>query len=116
MLSVDECRRHLPKDSSLSESEILELRDQLYDAACLAVDLYKADQNRESRCGDRWSGPAPSLGSGTCEDQDWINERAALLEYEGGVERDAAEREALQMGREEALKCRQLPAPERTER
>jgi hypothetical protein len=41
MISLDEFRELLPEENELSEEQILELRDTLYETAQLAFDVYQ---------------------------------------------------------------------------
>jgi hypothetical protein len=45
MISLDEFRELLPEGNELSEEEILELRNALYETAQLAFDVYRGRKN-----------------------------------------------------------------------
>ena len=90
MLSVQRCRELLGRDSARSDAEMERLRDDLYLLANVAIGLY---------CEERTSAARPSMQEAsvylTQGEQEAAEERAAIMEFEGGVERDEAERRAL---------------------
>lgn len=70
--SVEECRRLLGKECCLTDDEVLRLRDQLYTVANVVVSLVPEATSRES-----------------------MDERAAIMEIDGGLSRVAANRSAM---------------------
>ena len=74
-LSVDACRRLLPSDCLLSDETVLMIRDQLYGLAESIVSLAPARTAQEE-----------------------IAERAAIMEYDGGLSRVEADRQAVGHG------------------
>lgn len=100
MLTVQQCRAALGGRQDLTDNEIRRLRDQLYAIAEVAVDNFKTQQDRQRDVADH-------AGSGRDEvsreralklihgdDRQTFEERAAILEYDGGLDRDVAERRA----------------------
>ena len=86
-IPIDTCRRFLgPAAAGLTDAQLEELRDQLYDLAQVTVASYA-------------SGPgvppkrlAPHFGEADYFD---VEERAAIMEFDGRLSRDQAERLAL---------------------
>jgi len=86
MLTLDRCRKILGHDSPESDSDLEKLRDSLYDFARVVVEIL----------------PQRSQGSGFVEsirflpeDERYeVEERAAILEYDGELARNDAERAA----------------------
>jgi len=68
---------------SMSETQILQLRDHLYDVAQLAIDAAKALPG---------SATPPVCDCPPGEDREAIEERAAILEFEAGMTRRTADR------------------------
>lgn len=66
-LSLDECRKLVGPPCRLSDAELLQLRDQLYKFADVVVSLLPEPAARES-----------------------LEERAAIMEFDGGISGDAA--------------------------
>ena len=66
-LSLEQCRNELGSVCRLSDSDILRLRDQLYNVAQVIVTLLPDPSARES-----------------------IEERAAIMEFDDGLSREAA--------------------------
>lgn len=83
-LSVEACREFLSDDSALSDSELRQLRDQLYVLARVALGAYGSPSRFDE------------LTAGLQQhDRLDIEERAAILEFEGKLPRDRAERVAV---------------------
>ena len=83
-LSIDACRRLLPnKGEGLSDLHIEQLRDQLYALARTVMPMHD-------------SPPTPSfdvlISSLPESDIAELEERAAIIEFDGGLSRDQAER------------------------
>src|SRR6186713_1343954 len=89
-ISLSSCRRHLgPLAIDLSDAEVERLRNQLYGIAGVALNLM-SPTNRAT--------PFASALSSLSEDQRFdVEERAAILEFDGRLTRDQAERLALTM-------------------
>lgn len=66
----------------LSDTEVERLRDQMYELAHVTVNSYPR----------RTAGCSTVLGEVAPDDQAAIEERAAILEFEGNLHRDDAER------------------------
>ena len=89
MISLHRCRQILGSKVSDSDDEIEQVREALYTLAHIAVDVYtKHPQNI----------PVPdseaALGQLPPDARDDIEERAAIREYDGSLDRDSAERHA----------------------
>jgi hypothetical protein len=97
MLSLSACRKLLaPSGAALSDSELERLRDDLYLLAELGVQMFRESENR-STVGVR-SGPSfrDAIELVPSEERHAVEERAAIVEAEAGIDRDVAERLALE--------------------
>ena len=95
-LSIAQCRRHLGHATEFSDAEVALLRDQLYSFARVLVDDYARRPRRG--VGVRQlprSQFEQALAALPVEDCAQIEERAAILEYDGRLERDAAQRKSI---------------------
>ena len=80
----------------IDDAQLERLRDQLYTLAQVIVDDYAQRPRRGN--GDRHishQGIAQALASLPVGEREQIDERAAIIEYDGRVERDLAERSSL---------------------
>ncbi len=82
MLSVVRCRELL-RGGGGSDAEIERLRDALYALANVAIDLHQEHRLPHA------------LRLLPSEQRDAVGERAAIVEFEGGLRRDEAERRAV---------------------
>ena len=91
-LSLERCRKLLGPENSVPDERLVTLRDQLYCLAELVLDL------RDSRrgFGDAVEGAFEQVASSQ-EDPNVLKERAAIIEFDGKVSRDEAERRAISM-------------------
>lgn len=48
MLSIKKCREFLPKDTELTDDEVLKIRDALYELAEISLDSYFDECNKVS--------------------------------------------------------------------
>jgi len=88
MLSLKYCRKVLGPDINLSDEDLVMLRDQLYCWANLALDL-RQDSERKFR-----------LATSNSLDQESLEERAAIIEFEANVSRGEAEKKAVELALE----------------
>lgn len=90
MLSLQHCRKILGAKAAMSDEELITLRDQLYCFAELALGV--RDQKQKA---------VPAVANtldqiaGSQEDSDVLRERAAIIEFDGNISRDEAERMAI---------------------
>ncbi len=103
MLPLSRCRELIRQECRLSDSEIELLREQLYALAHIVIDVFAEKQLNGHQ--NLMQGPA-SAGTPTKEnfraaqalvpqdDHHRLEERAAIMEYEGDLTRDEAERHA----------------------
>ncbi len=89
MLSLERCRKLLGTENSLPDESLVTLRDQLYCLAELVLDLRGSEQ--------KLSDSAFEQIARSREDPDALIERAAIIEFDGKVSRDEAERRAISM-------------------
>jgi len=112
MLSLEKCRQILGVDAPESNADLEVLRDQFYGLARVVVEAcprqrrQKRPQNapdaarREIDGGAKVEVPSKQAGFPEAlamlpeEDRYDMDERAAIMEFDGGLERDAAERAA----------------------
>ncbi|MBM3859221.1 MAG: hypothetical protein FJ395_06180 [Verrucomicrobia bacterium] len=112
MLTLERCREILGKECTLSDSELELLRDQLYGLADVAVEAFVDQRQRRGKASPVAYKPeiraidgGDGLGHGqdpvafqdaaallSPDDRAEIEERAAIMELDGGLDRDRAER------------------------
>ena len=49
MLSIEEFKKHLPKDTKLSEEQIIKLRDDMDQLASILFDKWLYERNKKKR-------------------------------------------------------------------
>lgn len=97
MLSVKRCRELLGFESGcLSDREIETLREQLYNLASLSVTRFVETQ-RHSKLQSNVLDFKTALSSFIDGEIDCIEERAAIIEFDGKLPRDESERAAIAM-------------------
>ena len=111
MLSVRRCREILGQSCPLSDSQIDLLRQQCYALADLALEVFSEQyRNRplEDRANTTIHVVRPDTGGNVQipdgfkkalaliprDERESVEERAAIIEFDGGLERDEAERAA----------------------
>ena len=87
MLSLQKCRSLLGPDCELADSQIEQLRQELYALAHIALDAH-----RESTRPANEDTPLAHLPR---ENREEAEERAAIFEFDAGLQRGAAERKAI---------------------
>jgi len=94
MLSNDECRRILGPEYAGNEEDLTSLKDALYGLARGLLEVYL--EGVQASAGNASQGPIDLL-SGVLgrEDVETVEERAAIVEFDGGMDRDHAERLAI---------------------
>jgi hypothetical protein len=109
MLTLEQCRQNWGDDCPLSNSDLERLRDQLYGLARVVVEACPrwrrgngpqnapsaARQANEGAAGHKPAGFPDAVATLPEEDRFEVEERAAIHEFDGGLDRDAAERAAL---------------------
>ncbi len=97
MLSVKNCRELLgPTSRILADEEVEELREQLYCLAGLTVGQFVRTQ-RLAKSESNILDFRTALNSFMEAEIDCIEERAAVIEFDGNLPRDEAERAAIAM-------------------
>lgn len=81
-IGLDECRRLLGEGCRLSDEQLLKVRDQLYEVARVVAAAFVDDA--------AYSGGA--VRPPDAADLEEIDERAAIMEFDGKLPRQAAER------------------------
>lgn len=89
MISLQECRKLLGGNSTLSDTALELLRDQLYALADITTSEF-IEQRRENGS----ENPAEALNQLPIDERDEVEERAAILEIDAGMPRPQAERVA----------------------
>ncbi len=93
MLSIEECRRILGGGFEGSDGELENLRRSLYGIANGLVDAYR--RNGVPPAPVEVSEIGDAIVDLPVDIQEVVLERAAIMEFEGGVSRDKAERYSL---------------------
>jgi hypothetical protein len=88
MLSLQKCRSLLGPNCELTDSQIDQLRQELYALAHIALDAH-----RESTQPANENSPLEHLPR---ENREQAEERAAIFEFDAGLPREAAERKAIE--------------------
>jgi hypothetical protein len=91
MLSLERCRKLLGPENNVPDEKLVTLRDQLYCLAELVLDLRDNSQNVDLSVDGAFEQLAVSN-----EDPNALKERAAIIEFDGKVSRDEAERRAIE--------------------
>jgi hypothetical protein len=84
MLTIEKCRKILGSDCPESDTDLEKLREHLYSFARVAVEILPPR--------NRGSGFAESIRLLPEDERYEAEERAAILEYDGGFTRNEAER------------------------
>ena len=100
MLSLQRCREIVGWDCLLDDDLLVRLRDQLYGLADVITGNLLAHRSGDGEAcqeNKEWSAgefKAALTLLPECERED-VEERAAIIEFEGGTDRDQAERRAI---------------------
>ena len=89
MLSLERCRKALGDGAPPADEDLERIRRDLYALARVAVSAFgghRADRDERVEAALRLVPP---------HDREGLEERAAVREYDGGLDRDAAERAVL---------------------
>jgi len=87
MLTIHKCRKLVGADCDLTDKELEQLRNQFYCLASLALE----ERDRQKKF---------LKVNGSVIDRHAVEERAAIIEFEGNVSRDKAERDAVALALE----------------
>lgn len=101
MLSLEECRRVLGPRCSLSDAGLESLRDQIRDLAVVVINSFVEGPQTGDHAHDDALRPAAVSEN----DRDAVAERAAMLEFDGGMTREEAERAAVSQYHEGSDLC-----------
>jgi hypothetical protein len=98
MLSVKRCREILGADATVTDERLEHLRDEMYALAGVVVERIAQSDPRPREVEQDRSGVRPlkaALRLLPGDDTEDVEERAAIIEFEAGVDRDEAERRAI---------------------
>ncbi|MCU1311412.1 MAG: hypothetical protein JWO20_2537 [Candidatus Angelobacter sp.] len=87
MISLERCRKLLSNGNRFTDDELIALRDRLVSLADIALHHSQKENVESRREGVLHVIPEP--------DRYEAEERAAILQYEGGITREEAERRAI---------------------
>jgi len=88
VLSIEQCRKVLGPACELTDSALESFRDQLYGLADIGIDLFLGlPRDRQAHL--------QRVGKMTDKEQEAWEERAAIMEFDGGLTRAEAESRAL---------------------
>ena len=126
MLTLQGCRQLLHEQPALTDADVGAVRDQLYTCARIAVEAFLDSRRGDAaRTTEGKTSVAPAVDGVRREsrfrdavallppgERVAVLERAAIIEFDGGVERDQAERHAVlravrETEKEEAQQCKQ---------
>jgi len=100
MLSLSRCRRLLGPGCQLSDVEVEQLRDELVGLARVIVGTLSPSGHRYGDVGPgNQDGLILDVAHWPVEDRESLEERAAILEFDGGASRKSAERTAFALYR-----------------
>ena len=102
-LSLLQCRKLLGNDVVLADAELMRLRDELYQLAEIALEGFREREKRQAgTCTASGRNLVPKLSENRTTfsmvpeiDRESVEERAAILEFEGGCTSELAECQAL---------------------
>lgn len=96
MLSLDNCRTLLDREGEeLNDADLATVRDQLYSLATLTVEVFSRIESQQD------ASFRDALALFRKSDRETIEERAAVMEFEGKLEREIAEKSAISQAVEE---------------
>lgn len=94
MLSLQKCRSLLGADCKLTDAELEQLQRELYAVADVSIGALCAQKRSCSGNGSKSQVVSGCLGGIPEEERETVEERAAILEFEGGLKKPEAERQA----------------------
>jgi hypothetical protein len=94
MLSLEYCRKILGANLAISDEELVTLREQLYSFANLALETRDSTSTSVKPLEVSFE-----LLASSHDDPETLRERAAIIEFEGNVLRDEAERMVVTLSR-----------------
>jgi hypothetical protein len=94
VLSIQKCRFLLGADCKLTDSQIEQLRREIYAFADIAVETFCAQKTADSGRGAKLESNSGCISAVPGPERDKVEERAAILEYDGNLRRPEAERQA----------------------
>lgn len=94
MLSLQKCRSLLGADCKLTDAELELLREDLYAFADVAVGAFCAQKKVGSGIGPMSQNVSGCLSVIPGPEREAVEERAAILECQGGLKKPEAERQA----------------------
>jgi hypothetical protein len=102
MLSLERCRSLIGPDRNLSDAQLEQLRQDLYALANAALESFRHREKRHNKY-PVGQNPPPLQKATVSEtisllpvaERNLLEERAAILEFEAGLNRQDAERQAL---------------------
>lgn len=94
MLSLQRCRSLIGTDCNLTDAQVEQLRQELYAFSEVALAAFSAQKPEPKRGGSKERSVSPLLSQVPELERPQVEERAAILEYDGGRTRSEAERQA----------------------
>jgi hypothetical protein len=94
VLSLQKCRVLLGTDCKLTDLEVEQLRQELYALSDVVFEAFRTQRKTDSQTGPPAKEPASCISVIPNVERDEVEERAAILEFEAGLRRPEAERQA----------------------
>jgi hypothetical protein len=95
VFSLERCRNILGRDCALDDEQVKRLRDQLYGLADIVIDELRDQPKIKRNDGQERGVYKAALGLLPESEREDVEERAAIIEFEGGVARGEAEQKAI---------------------
>lgn len=94
MLSLQKCRSLLGTDCNLTDAQLEQLRQELYALSEVAIGAFCVQRPGPKSNGSKPQSVSPMLSQVPENERAQVEERAAILEYEAGLKKAEAERQA----------------------
>jgi hypothetical protein len=94
VLTLQKCRSLLGTDCKLIDTQLEQLRAELYALSDVVIEVYSAQKRANPADSSKLKNTETCLTAVPQEERQAVEERAAILEFEGGLKKSEAERQA----------------------